>query len=182
MTGDETQRTVVSGQPRPQLVSQYSSSLPATPKQHARDMSRARTPSPHRLHDRHSPRSVISESGGSIPFLKPTIPTCRFQSTQTSRRRMKYTIGADVLEPDEESAKATLDAATEKQLTLQMNALHKDLLPSAESQDNREKVVEKLRGILQEEMPNRKVDVSVFGSSGNLLNTSKSDGQPRARS
>lgn len=82
-----------------------------------------------------------------------------------------------MLEPDSEVPKPSLDVFEEKKLGAELKALYDHLLPTSESQASREAVVEKLKNILREEWPDRTVEVSVFGSSGNLLNTNQSDGK-----
>ena len=162
---------------RPVLLSQQSSSVPATPRQHARHLSNnGRSPSPTAAFGSHSPRSVSSEALRQTSGYRPTNPACRFQSTQTSRRRVPYTIGADMLGPMKEEPRKNLTPSEEESLSADMKRLYDGLLPSQSSQESRWKVVDKLRNILRDEWPERNVEVSVFGSSGNLLYTNKSDG------
>ena len=162
---------------RPRMSSHHSSSLPSTPRPHQRDLNfHTRAPSPIRGAGSHSPRSVFSESNRVMPTLRPTNPACRFQSTQTLRRRIPYTIGTEPLKKLKSGVPEALDPPSERRLTESMNRLYEDLLPPPENRQNRKKVVEKLKGILQEKWPQDDIRVSVFGSSGNLLCTSKSDG------
>lgn len=162
---------------RPRLMSYQSSSLPATPRQHAQEFSNnPRSPSPTTTAGHHSPRSVSSEINRHTSSLRPTNPSCRFQSTQTSRRRIPYTIGADILDADIEQSQKSLTAEQEQSLSKDLHRLYDNLLPSAASQESRKKVVQKLKAILQDEWPERDVEVYMFGSSGNLLYTDKSDG------
>jgi len=96
-------------------------------------------------------------------------------STQTSRRRIPYTIGTDRL-GKEEDVKMNLNADEEKRLSDDMHSLYDRLLPTQDSQQNRQLVVEKLQRILSEAWPGKSIQVAVFGSSGNMLFTSRSDG------
>lgn len=87
---------------------------------------------------------------------------------------MPYTIGAEDL--DAETPRVSLDHTEEQNLTADIKRLYDDLLPTATSEENRTKVAKKLRAIMREEWPTKHIEVSIFGSSGNLLYTSKSDG------
>lgn len=163
---------------RPRLQSYQSNSVPATPRQHAREFTNnGRSPSPTAAMGHHSPRSVSSEVARNATSFKQINPNCRFQSTQTQRRRIPYTIGADPLEAAQEEPKKALSESQEQSLSVDMKRLYDDLLPSEASQDSRKRVVQKLRDILREQWPNSNIEVSVFGSSGNLLYTNKSDGE-----
>ena len=162
---------------RPQLISQQSSSLPATPRQHPREFSKTdELSSPTDTAGHRSPRSVTSEIHRNVSSFCPTNPACRFQSTQTSRRRIPYTIGTDILGSEGEEPREALTADEERALSGDLRRLYDNLLPSVSSQENRKKVVEKLKQILQDEWPDRNVEVFMFGSSGNFLYTDKSDG------
>lgn len=162
---------------RPALVSHQSNSLPSTPRPPSRDPRyRSRTPSPAARTGNRSPRSVSSGSHRHLPSLRPTNPACRYQSTQTSRRRIPYTIGAEPLEPEKQEPLNDFNALDKEKLIKSIDDLYNELLPSKENVERRKNVVEKLRKILHEEWRDRDIDVSVFGSSGNLLCTSKSDG------
>jgi len=96
-------------------------------------------------------------------------------STQTSRRRIPYTIGTDRLEK-EDNVKRNLNADEEKRLSNDMHELYDRLLPTQDSQHNRQLIVEKLQRILSEAWPGKSIQVAIFGSSGNMLFTSRSDG------
>ncbi|KAL9048101.1 MAG: hypothetical protein Q9162_007857 [Coniocarpon cinnabarinum] len=80
-----------------------------------------------------------------------------------------------MLEPASGDVKASLSKAEEEGLNSSLRRLYDDLLPTPASQANRRKVEQKLRSMLREEWPDKNVEVSVFGSSGNLLYTNKSD-------
>lgn len=166
---------------RPSVVSSHSNSLPSTPRQRPRDHThKSRSPSPNAGPMHPSPRSVSSESNRAMASLRPTNPYCRFQSTQTSRRRVAYTIGADMLEPDPEQRRRQLDPSQQSRLDRDADQLYNRLLPSPDSQEKRLRVVDKLKEIIRHEWPESNAKVVVFGSSGNLLCTSKSDGSSRA--
>jgi hypothetical protein len=164
--------------PRPRLAPQQSNSVPSTPRQHPRDFAfNVRTPSPAGQEGRDTPQSAVSESIRAVPSTrKATSETCRFQSTQTSRRRMPYTIGTEPLEEESESLKAALSPAAEQKLDRDIRGLYERLLPSSDSEAKRAQVVNKLQTILSTAFPELSVQVAVFGSSGNLLFTSRSDG------
>lgn len=162
---------------RPRVATQQSSSLPSTPRQRPRDGPvLRRTPSPSRRTTGGSPRSASSESNRPMPALRLAPQSCRFMSTQTSRRRIPYTIGTDLLPKDETKVKATLEPHVEKKLSGDMRELYDRLLPPPDDHEKRDQVIEKLQGILSQEWPDQSIQVTKFGSSGNLLYTSKSDG------
>ncbi|KAB8349704.1 hypothetical protein FH972_023719 [Carpinus fangiana] len=160
--------------PRPGIMSYPSNSAPSTPQQLPRDsMRNLRTPSPNSRRRKTSPRSVSSESSRVLPSMRTVSDGCRFQSTQTSRRRMPYNIGSEPLEA--EKPFWTMSSDRREQITLQCETLYQKLLPSADSQRRRDALVAKLQRILEEEMPESRIKIDVFGSSGNLLCTSDSD-------
>ncbi|KAI9723543.1 MAG: hypothetical protein M1828_004139 [Chrysothrix sp. TS-e1954] len=160
---------------RPHIVSHHSSSLPSTPRPYARDLHLSRTPSPGRGAGSHSPRSVFSESNRAMATLRPTNPSCRYQSTQTSRRRIPYSIGADPLDKQKGGPPEKLDVEVGQKLSESIHGLYEKLLPATDNKQRREKVVKKLQTIFNSEWPNEDIQVSVFGSSGNTLCTGKSD-------
>ena len=164
--------------PRPRLAPQQSNSVPSTPRQHPRDFAfNVRTPSPAGQEGRDTPQSAVSESIRALPSARQaTSDTCRFKSTQTSRRRVPYTIGTEPLEQESDSLNATLSPAEEQKLDRDIRSLYERLLPSADSEAKRAQVVNKLQTILSTAFPELSVQVAVFGSSGNLLFTSRSDG------
>lgn len=162
--------------PQPRLLAQQSISVPSTPRQQPRDFAfDIRALSPGEGLARDSPRSVASESNRPLPAFRAVSPNCRYMSTQTSRRRIPYTIGTDRL-GKEEDVKTNLNADEEKRLSNDMHALYDRLLPTQDSQHNRQLVVEKLQRILSEAWPGKSIQVAIFGSSGNMLFTSRSDG------
>ena len=88
---------------------------------------------------------------------------------------MPYALGGDPLEKVP-VVKTHLSPHEEKKLSGDMRELYDRLLPSADSEQRRAKLLCKLERILHEEWPGRDIAVRVFGSSGNLLCTSDSDG------
>jgi DNA polymerase sigma len=90
---------------------------------------------------------------------------------------MPYSLGSDRLEQLKPSnIKAKLSAEEEKKLTAGMEKLYAELLPTEESEAKRQRFVQKLEHMLNEEWPGHDIKVHVFGSSGNLLCTDESDG------
>lgn len=162
--------------PQPRLLGKQSISVPSTPRQQPRDFAfDVRYNSPGGALARDSPRSTTSESNRPLPAFRAVSPNCRYMSTQTSRRRIPYTIGTDRLE-EEENVKQSLESEEEKQLSNNLYALYDRLLPTQDSQQKRQLVVEKIQRILSEAWPAKSIQVAVFGSSGNMLYTSRSDG------
>lgn len=94
-----------------------------------------------------------------------------------SRRRIPYSLGGDRLERVTSGLKKQLDPNEEEKLSGDMRELYDRILPSAESENRRARFVEKLERILNGQWPGNSIKVHVFGSSGNLLCTTDSDGQ-----
>lgn len=92
------------------------------------------------------------------------------------RRRMPYSIGSDKLDSSPTKVRKHLDQPEEQKLSGDMRELYDRLLPSKESEERRSKFVAKLEKLLNERWPGNDIRVRVFGSSGNLLCTSDSDG------
>ncbi|KAF1812464.1 Nucleotidyltransferase [Eremomyces bilateralis CBS 781.70] len=161
---------------RPPLVAQLSNSVPNTPHQYARDFTRrSRTPSPTGALGSHSPRSVVSEANGYLSSLPRSRPVCKYETSSAfSRRRIPYNIGDELL-LKEKGVKRSLDEEEERRLENDMADLFRKLEPSKESEQRRQRLVEKLEEILHREWPGNEFKVHVFGSSGNLLCTSDSD-------
>jgi DNA polymerase sigma len=94
-----------------------------------------------------------------------------------TKRRMPYSIGSEKLEKLEAAAvKDQLSEDEERKLSTDMRELYDRLLPTAESEDKRIKLVQKLEKLFNDEWPGHDIRVHVFGSSGNLLCTDDSDG------
>lgn len=90
---------------------------------------------------------------------------------------MAYKIGTDKLEKVQaKDIKPKLTEEEEQKLTGDMEDLYRRLLPTPESEAKREKFVQKLEKLLNDEWPGHDIRVHVFGSSGNLLCTDESDG------
>ena len=164
--------------PRTSYVSNQSNSLPSTPYQQPRTLSlRSRSPSPTRDTLNHSPRSTHSESRHTLPISRNPITGCKYETgLAQAKRRMPYALGGDPLEPLEPPPKRRLQPEEEKKLSRDMRELYGRLLPSAESDERRSGFVQKLSRMLNTRWPNRNIEVHVFGSSGNKLCTSESDG------
>jgi len=167
---------------RPPMTSHQSNSVPSTPLQHARDFqfrSRSRSPSPHLTLASHSPRSVTSEA--NRPMASLGRPTCKYEtSLQYGKRRIQYDIGDAPLDKAEKAPKATLEPHEEDKLSGDMRELYDRLLPSTESEQRRQELIRKLETILRSNWPSAEFKVHVFGSSGNMLCTSESDGIVRS--
>jgi DNA polymerase sigma len=82
----------------------------------------------------------------------------------------------DVLEPVIPEPKKTLDPHEDDKLSGDMRELYDRLQPTEENTKRRKRFVNKLQDILETEFPGEKFKVDVFGSSGNMLYTSESDG------
>lgn len=160
---------------RPPLNPQQSNSLPSTPYQHSRGLSfHSRSPSPRRRST--SPRSTQSETNSLSPFRKP-LGGCKYETAMAYfRRRVPYSIGGDLLPEDKVGLKESLSREEEEKLSADMQELYTQLLPSAESDDRRRQLVQKLETLFNEKWPGNNIKVHVFGSSGNKLCSSDSDG------
>lgn len=161
---------------RPPLTSQQSNSLPSTPYQHARKISfHSRSPSPH--HGSTSPRSTHSESTHIPPSSRKPFTGCKYETAMSFfRRRMPYSLGADLLPEEKEGLKLRLRPEEENKLTTDMLEVYKNLLPSEESDSRRRRLVRKLEDLFNQQWPGCEIKVRVFGSSGNKLCSSDSDG------
>lgn len=162
--------------------STQSISVPSTPHQRPRNFfeeSESREPSP-TVAQNHSPRSAYSEPNGgaaSMP-LRPFPKPCQYETASRHfRRRIPYSIGSDRLErADLDKVKNKLSKDEERKLSTDMRELYDRLLPSAEVEENRKKLVQKLEQIFNDEWPGHEIRVHLFGSSGNLLCSDDSDG------
>lgn len=95
-----------------------------------------------------------------------------------SKRRIPYSVGGeklDKLKPSE--IKSRLSQDEEAKLSADSQKLYAYLLPTEESEKKRERLVQKLETLFNTEWPGHNIRVHMFGSSGNLLCTDKSDGQ-----
>ncbi|KAL2198397.1 hypothetical protein P885DRAFT_76003 [Corynascus similis CBS 632.67] len=162
------------------LAAAQSSSVPSTPHQHPRKYSfESREHSPGAPQN-HSPRSAYSETNGNVPSLRPLPPRltgCRFETAiPHSRRRMPYSLGTDKLEKvDPDKIKDRLSEEEELRLETDMRDLFSRLLPTEAIEMNRQKLVNKLEKIFNDEWPGHDIRVHLFGSSGNLLCSDDSD-------
>lgn len=167
--------------PRPTLTSHHSNSLPSTPFQHSRKLSlSSRSLTPEKLDGHRSPRSTRSESESGVrPGGRgPPLSGCPYETGMAfSRRRIPYSIGGDLLERPRTPPKKYLDPAEEGKLSGDMRELYDRILPSQSSEERRANFTQKLEHILNQEWPGNEIKVHVFGSSGNKLCSSDSDGQ-----
>lgn len=91
---------------------------------------------------------------------------------------MPYNLGGDLLEKLKDSdVKSKLSEDEERKLSTDMRELYDRLLPTAETDERRRKLVLKLEDMFNKEWPGHDIQVHVFGSSGNLLCTDESDGE-----
>ncbi|CAG8422013.1 unnamed protein product [Penicillium salamii] len=157
---------------RPPLTSHQSNSLPSTPYQHARNLSfHSRSPSPARGST--SPRSTHSEA---THMPRKPHGVCKYETAMAYfRRRIPYSLGADVLPEEKEGLKEQLDPKEEKKLSADIMDLYDRLLPSAESDDRRRQLVRKLEKLFNDQWPGHDIKANIFGSSGNKLCSSDSD-------
>lgn len=81
-----------------------------------------------------------------------------------------------MLPEQKEGLKERLGPEEDKKLTADMLEIYDRLLPSAESDDRRRQLVRKLEKLFNDQWPGRDIKVHVFGSSGNKLCSSDSDG------
>jgi DNA polymerase sigma len=88
---------------------------------------------------------------------------------------MPYSIGGDKLEKAKVTPKKYLNPKEEQKLSGDMRELYDRLLPSKESEE-RSKICAETRRSTQYSMAWEDIKVHVFGSSGNMLCTSDSDG------
>ena len=163
---------------RPALQSQHSSSVPTTPYQKPMNFRfHSRSPSPNRLVSSQSPRSVASEAPGNAGAHRGGPVVCKFETgDEIRKRRIPYVDGGnEELGPPKKEPKSTLDPDEDKKLSGDMRELYDRLLPSAESEERRAKLIQKLERILNDEWPGQDIRVNVFGSSGNLLSSTDSD-------
>lgn len=164
---------------RPHLSPRNSHSVPSTPFSHARNASfGARSPSPVRVIGTASPKSVHSTMENGSRSKAPSFTGCKYETGMAfSRRRIPYSIGGDQLERAKAPPKKFLSPDQEVKLSTDMRELYDRILPSKESDEKRAKFVQKLEKILNEQWPGNEIKVHVFGSSGNMLCTSDSDGE-----
>lgn len=167
---------------QPSGSSAQSSSVPSTPHQRARNLSfESRDPSPNATQN-HSPRSAYSEPNGGAGPARSQRP-CPYETASVKfRRRVPYSVGNERLEKvDPDKIKSRLSEKEERKLSTDMREIYDRLLPSPEDKENREKLVQKLERMFNEEWPGHDIQVHPFGSSGNLLCSDDSDGTSMRR-
>lgn len=92
---------------------------------------------------------------------------------------MPYSIGSDRLErTDLSKIKSKLAEDDERRLTTDMRELYDRLKPTSVVEVKRGKLVNKLQDLLNNTWPGHDIQVHLFGSSGNLLCSDDSDGEP----
>ena len=163
--------------PRPQMVSQQSNSLPTSPYQRPRDLpARTRSPSLGRDALNTSPRSIQSESGQPLVSNRGLRGGCKYENAYSYiKRRIPYSEGDEILQRPDKIPKEYLTEEEEKKLTHDIMELYERLLPTPESDERRVRLAQKLEDILKAKWPNNKIEIRVFGSSGNKLGTTDSD-------
>ena len=93
---------------------------------------------------------------------------------------MPYSIGSDRLErTDLSKIKSRLAEDEERRLTTDMRELYDRLKPTSAVEEKRGKLVNKLQDLLNNTWPGHDIQVHLFGSSGNLLCSDDSDGEPK---
>lgn len=164
---------------RPHLSPHNSHSVPSTPFSHARKGSfGAHSPSPTKITRSGSPKSVHSGLEHGSRIKAPSLTGCKYETGMAfSRRRIPYSIGGDQLERAKAPPKKFLSRDQEVKLSTDMRELYDRLVPSRESDEKRARFVQKLEKILNDQWPGNEIKVHVFGSSGNMLCTSDSDGE-----
>jgi DNA polymerase sigma len=92
---------------------------------------------------------------------------------------MPYSLGSDLLPEEPGPIKQCLESEVEEKLSADLLELYNTLLPSEESEERRARFVRKLENLLNSKWPGNDIKVHVFGSSGNKLCSSDSDGKFR---
>ena len=152
-----------------------STSLPSTPQQRSKAFSRSPSPS-RELNGNHSPRSTASETRRGHPASSSFgRPVCKYERSIPGRRRAGYDNDTLLEKPNQEPKKA-LDASEDAKLTAKLEELARQLEPTEESKERRKCFIHKLEQILRRQWPGYDHKIRVFGSSGNELYTSNSDG------
>ncbi|KAJ6002088.1 hypothetical protein N7522_007315 [Penicillium canescens] len=110
------------------------------------------------------------------PSARQPLGRCKYETAMSAyRRRMPYSLGADILPEEKEGLKERLEPEEEEKLTTDIMDLYDRLLPSAESDDRRRQLVQKLEKLFNEQWPGHEIKANIFGSSGNKLCSSDSD-------
>lgn len=180
MAHPEPRQSTAQRRGRPPFNTHQSSSVPSTPIQQARDVRfSSRSPSPSKTLGANSPRSIASEAVGVAPAPRLAQPlVCKFEiGAEIKQRRIAYTEGGNEYLPAPKiEPKKRLEPHEDDKLTGDMRELYDRLLPTEESEGRRVQLVQKLHDILNNEWPGCEIKVNVFGSSGNLLSSTDSDG------
>lgn len=151
-------------------------SLPNTPSQRPQSPpARKASPSTAQNTRECSPHTLRSGLSRTPPVHRRGM-ICKYETgMRQARRRVPYTLGPEMLEPDTAAAVQKLKEKEEVRLTEEMSHLYEDLVPTEESEDRRRRLVEKLERLLRDRWPGQLITVSVFGSTGNKLGTKDSD-------
>jgi DNA polymerase sigma len=83
---------------------------------------------------------------------------------------------SDILDRAKEEPKKTLDPHEDDKLSGDMRELYDRLQPNHDDTKLRDRFMGKVQRILETEFPGNEFKVNIFGSSGNMLWTSESDG------
>lgn len=113
-----------------------------------------------------------------MPTLRLGRPfKCKYETNVGSlgRRRMPYE-SSEILEQAKDELKKSLDPHEDNKLSGDMRELYDRLQPSDDNTRKRDRFVRKVQHILETEFPGNLSKVHVFGSSGNMLYTTDSDG------
>ena len=177
MDANKIQYTTPPSAARPNLLSHTSSSLPSTPYQRPRKRdSQSRSSSIDRSMLDSSPKSSHSDSNPSVSTIRRRTAGCKYEAGMArARRRVPYSLGPDQLDPEPAPLKQSLTPVEDDKLSGDMRELYDRLLPSAESEARRKRLVVKLEQLLNARWPGHSITVHVFGSSGNSLGTTDSD-------
>ncbi|KIW47097.1 uncharacterized protein PV06_02699 [Exophiala oligosperma] len=154
-----------------------SQSMPSTPSQRPQSPPAPRmSRSPEPALKNSSPKSAPSDKSHTPPARGKPYGGCRFETGMArARRRVPYSYGPDPLEKDTSDLKVRLNHEEDEKLSRDMQGLYAQLQPSAESEQRRSRFIDKLEKILRGQWPQSRINVNVFGSTGNNLGTSDSD-------
>ena len=155
----------------------HSKSVPSTPSHRPNTNGIEReSPSVSRLQNDSSPMSHQTDSSQTPPVARRPVGGCRFETGMAkARRRVPYSEGPEKLAPEPAKMKKELNRDHEEVLTRDIQDLYNRLLPTAESESRRSRLIEKLKKILRGRWPDCSINVKVFGSTGNNLGTCDSD-------
>ena len=150
-------------------ASAQSTSLPGSP------FNRPRLAAPP---SRSPPRTPqIAPSRTTHNHVQPPVDFgCQFHSPLKIRRRMSYSLGNEPLERVTGPIKQRLDADIDNRLSVAINTLYMNLMPSEALKDRRTQFLANLETKLSNRWAGHGIRLQVFGSSANNLSTTDSDG------